>query len=496
MYGTSSSSPRYRASQAVHKTTETFSKQSKLPVLKGRVQPLNWTDIRQQSLLGKGAFSEVYRVRVPELNDKECALKCLSPEITDITQGDFDLAAIDLAVEADLLSRLTHDNIIMLHGVYGEELESSYIDSKKGYFLILDLLEDTLPKRLARFRAKERRTFINSVSNTKLLQRIESVALGIANGMEYLHNNDVLFRDLKPDNVGFTREGTPVIFDFGFARELHTLQEDEIAGSLRYMSPEMSFGKEPSLPSDVYSFGILLFEICTLQKPFKQFKTRADFTERVLKGGYRPSLSPIHSKSIRDLISSCWDSDHTKRPFMTSIVKVLRIEIALANARIQSGSGLAGHPRSFSGNPHLTRIHSAGNFKWDSTAKSTAPRFSKLSRRASFQDGKSLVSNLTRNENGNFVSDLSLADMTSSGSRKSLRKKLSWSRSSFSSMGSDCTGISNDSNMILDFSLGRLRKPFKRLSFGRVLSKPEPQRVLSNGSENCINDYVMTATQF
>jgi serine/threonine protein kinase len=478
IYSSNSSSPRYRASYAAHKTTEILSKQSKLPVLKGLIQPLNWTDIRQQSILGKGAFSEVFRVHVPQLNGKECALKCLSPEITDITQGDFDLAAIDLAMEADLLSRLTHDNIIMLHGVYGEELKSSYIDSRKGYFLILDLLEDTLPKRLGRFRAKERRTFSNSVSNTKLLQRIDDIALGVANGMEYLHNNGVLFRDLKPDNVGFTREGKPVIFDFGFAREMHTLQEDEIAGSLRYMSPEMAFGKNPSLPSDVYSFGILLFEICTLQKPFKQFKTQADFTERVLKGGYRPSLSPIHSKSIRYLISRCWDSDPTKRPNMTSIVKVLRIEIALANDRIQSDSVLAGHPRSFSGNPHLTRRNGASNFRWDSQGKSTAQHSSKLSRRASFQDGKSLVSNLTCKEQGNFVSDLSLAETSSSGSKKSLmKKKLSWSRSSFSSMGSDATSISNDSNKISDFSLGRLRKPFNSFSFGKVLSKPEPQRV-------------------
>jgi hypothetical protein len=139
---------------------------------------------------------------------------------------------------------------------------------------------------------------------------------------------------------------------------------------------------------------------------------------------------------------------------------------------------LAGHPRSFSGNPHLTRRNGASNFRWDSQGKSTAQHSSKLSRRASFQDGKSLVSNLTCKEQGNFVSDLSLAETSSSGSKKSLmKKKLSWSRSSFSSMGSDATSISNDSNKISDFSLGRLRKPFNSFSFGKVLSKPEPQRV-------------------
>lgn len=445
-----SSSPRFRASYAAYNTTETYSQQSKLTILKERIHPVSWKNIRQQSLLGKGSFSEVYRVYIdtPELEDKQCALKFLSPKITDIADGDFDLPAIDLAMEVDLLSRLNHDNIIKLHGIYDGDLKSSYIDSERGYFLLLDLLEDTLPKRLERCRAKERRKRFGCnimVSNAKMIERIENVALGIAKGMECLHNNGVIFRDLKPANVGFTRNGNPVIFDFGFAREIHTLQKNEVAGSLRYMSPEMAFGQNPLLPSDVYSFGVLLFEICTLQKPFKQFTDRSDFTEHVLLCDYRPSLSSIPSKAIRDLISSCWDPDHTKRPDMTYVVNILRIEIALTGSQIQAA---------------------------------TIKRSSSFSRKKSFQaEGVPSQNNINsgsinlNREEGNFVSDSSLAGMSTSCTQKisstsTMRKRLSFgSRSSFNSRSSDSTYNSGDSSIKSEFSLGQLRKPFKRPSF-------------------------------
>lgn len=471
------SSPRLRASQAAFEATEAFSKQSKLAKVEERGKPVSWTDVREQCYLGKGAFSEVYRADVdaPELKGRNYALKFLSREITN---ADFDLAAIDLAMEADILSRLNHDNIITLHGVFGGEMKSSYVDSKRGYFLILDLLEDTLPKHLARCRAMERKKLSLAVSNKTLVERIENVALGIAKGMEYLHDNGVVFRDLKPDNVGFTREGTPVIFDFGFARELHMVQQGEIAGSLRYMSPEMAFAQDPSFPSDVYSFGVLLFEICTLQRPFKQFKDRSDFKEHVLLGDYRPSLSSIRSKSIKDVISKSWDPDQTKRPDMKSIVKVLRVETALSDAQILSDSQILSdftrtRSASFAGTPNLNRRNNLSNFKWDSVGKTAAPRIFKRS-----SSRESVVSSVDLEKEGNCVSELSLADLVETSKRRqSFKKRLSWSRSSFDSMGSESTSFSKDSNMISSHTLGQLRKPFKRLSFRRSSSKSALQDV-------------------
>lgn len=479
-------SPRDRASQAAHDVSTMLSKQSKLQVVNDRVRPIMWDQVREQSLMGKGAFSEVYRVEIdePELQNKNCAIKFLSPKITNVSDGDFDLPAIDLAMEADLLSRLNHENIITLHGIYGGDLSTAYTKSR-GNFLILDVLEDTLARRLDRCRIKERRKFTNTVSNTKLIERIENIALGVAKGMEYLHNNGVVFRDMKPDNIGFNSEGKPVIFDFGFAREVHLTQKDEIAGSLRYMSPEMAFGQNPSFPSDVYSFGVLLFEICTLQKPFKQYKNRADFTENVLLGDYRPSLSPILSKSIREVIALSWDSEQEVRPDMTTIVKVLRVESALAASQEKSDETRPRRSTSFAGTPSLRRKNSLENYKWDSIGKSSNAKNSVFSKRPSFRIEGSTIAPAVNFDGEGSNSDLSLGEASvalavpkrrSSGSMN-MKSMSSWSRSSFASMGSmasmtsivsDATGNSNDSTMISQFTLGRIRKPFKRPSLIKI----------------------------
>uniref|UniRef100_A0A7S4EEE3 Protein kinase domain-containing protein n=1 Tax=Pseudo-nitzschia australis TaxID=44445 RepID=A0A7S4EEE3_9STRA len=459
-------SPRYRASHAAYQISDSFSQETKLPDLKESIQSVRWENIRQQSLLGKGAFSEVYRVQIdtPELIDTECALKYLNPKIRNISEGDFDLAAIDLATEANLLSRLNHDNIIDLYGIYGGELKSSYIDSERGYFLVLDLLHDTLPKRLERYRAKERRGILSgSLFNSKMLERIDNIALGVSKGMEYLHNNGVIFMDLKPDNVGFNRNGKPVIFDFGFAREVHTIERDEIAGTLRYMSPDMALGQDPLFPSDVYSFGILLFEICTLKKPFKQFKERSEFIQQVFSDNYRPSLSKIPSKQLKGLISSSWNPDHKKRPNIASVVKILRVEAALRETRVSERK--TSLQRSISSVETLNRTlvrrnkMGSGNFGWKSSSDSIHPN-STLFTNPSFSTETSSLTKYSSSEGCAVVSDLSLVEMSKACANKT-------SASSCAS-SSDLTA-SNSSHSVVksEFSLGRLRKPFRRFSLSK-----------------------------
>jgi len=132
------------------------------------------------------------------------------------------------------------------------------------------------------------------------------------------------FENLKPENIGFDEEGALKIFDFGLAREIHTIINFEgIVGSLRYMAPEVARGKGIYLSSDVYSFGVLLHELCTLEKPFKQVKSFKKFSEAVVENNLRPSLSTIRSGSLRQLIAECWDSDHQKRPKFKGIISTL-----------------------------------------------------------------------------------------------------------------------------------------------------------------------------
>jgi len=105
------------------------------------------------------------------------------------------------------------------------------------------------------------------------------------------------------------------------------------------MSPEIGLSQGATLSSDVYSFGVLLYEICTLEKPFKQFKERPAFIQDVFLNNYRPDLTTIISKAIRDLISKCWDENQFKRPNMKTVGNVLRVETALLNVRHQCRKG-------------------------------------------------------------------------------------------------------------------------------------------------------------
>lgn len=323
------------AGHASFKSMKSFAEKSRLDRFDDEVHNIDWADIRKKELLGEGAFSIVYKVKVLTKNsfldtEKDYALKHIKPDITEDAK-DFRVAAIDLAVEGEILSRLNHENIIKLHGIYGGNPRTSYVDFKNGYFLLFDVLEDTLTRRLMKMRKIAKKKKRNG--NYTMLNMVQKVAIGIAKGLQYLHENGVILRDLKPDNVGFDENGTPKIFDLGFARELHTVHQNEVAGSLRYMAPEIGLSQGATLASDVYSYGVLLYEMSTLEKPFKQYKTRPEFIQDVFLNNYRPDLTNIISKAIKDVIARCWDKDQTKRPIMKTVGNVLRVETALLNVR-------------------------------------------------------------------------------------------------------------------------------------------------------------------
>lgn len=247
------------------------------------------------------------------------ALKAVDMKRVKKTE-DLIVAATDLASEAMILAELDHKNIIKLRGLSCETFSKSYVQSKKGlsrlslkniggsfvnfassfrfkslnlvasmkevtrskvgesgYFLLLDVLTEVLSDRLTKERRNieiaKRRDSKNKFIQTKeeMYSRIQRVVMGIVEGMQYLHSHDIVLRDLKPGNVGFD-DGTNVrLFDFGMARKLSNCNANEICGSPRYMAPEILGGEGYTLKVDVYSFGIMLYELCTLEVPFSTF---------------------------------------------------------------------------------------------------------------------------------------------------------------------------------------------------------------------------------
>jgi len=367
-------SPKWRASdQCVHSRSvgdRVLSRVDNLkkgtqwqPNPKNKIEYLDWENLEVDRLIGKGSFSLVYTVRLKEgqhFNDRVYALKSLRPR-KDVITEKFTTGVVDLILEATILSSLHHPNIIRLHAVRkGDISNTSYAFEEGGCFLVLDLLSCTLESRLDSWRDQRCFPFHNMTSSKDMISRIEKVGLGIARGMEYLHSLNIIFRDLKPHNIGFDENGIVKIFDFGLAREYHpnfpsenrinegTRQMTGNCGTPRYMAPEVAAMQDYGLECDVYSFSITMWEICTLNKAFEDVRGKLVFLEDVVRGNKRPSIKSISLSAIGALLEQGWDNDPSKRPSFSSVVKSLEEVIDTTRAPVAKRVQLRSSPNQSS----------------------------------------------------------------------------------------------------------------------------------------------------
>lgn len=163
---------------------------------------------------------------------------------------------------------------------------------------------------------------------------IRSAAVGVARAMEFLHEHKVIYRDLKPTNIGFDEEGNVQLFDFGLARSIANKEGGKnkgryltgVSGTARYMAPEVALSQDYSFPADVYSFSVLLWEICALEKPYANATSFDDLRRKVARKGIRPSLQKVASPVVKKLLQDGWQTDPNLRPTFSKILEVLTEE--------------------------------------------------------------------------------------------------------------------------------------------------------------------------
>ena len=271
------------------------------------------------SPLGKGGMGEVWRARDSKLG-REVAIKTLPEEFA---QDEERLARFER--EAKLLASLNHPNIATIYGL--EEHEGTR-------FLVLELVEgDTLAERL-------KRGAIPVEDSLRL-------ALQIAEALEAAHDKGVIHRDLKPANVKVTPEGKVKVLDFGLAKafmgdgseanlthsptlSMAATQQGVILGTAAYMSPEQARGESADKRSDVWAFGVVLFEMLTGTGTFEGH-TVSDVLAGVLaRQPNWDSLPPNLHPRIRLLLERCLEKEAKNRYHDIADVRV-DLETVLAD---------------------------------------------------------------------------------------------------------------------------------------------------------------------
>lgn len=307
-------------------------------------------------LLGSGGFSQVYEAKAfnlmmtqpsaaaSEMNlarrivestavnhrgETTYALKHLDKRLLQ-KPDEFCAAAADLYVEAKYMSRFNHPNILKLRGMANGGTSAFQDGRYNSFFLLTDRLVDTLDSRLDRW-AREGAGL--GPMDSRLVLKTQ-YALQMACALEYLHKRRIVFRDLKPQNIGFKADDTVQLFDFGLCRELpegNGLNQDETfkmseAGTKRYMAPEINkcMGSTYNLKADSYSWAAVFYEMLSLEKPYSKISDM-EFQTFVLGQGLRPQLSPLQlPHKVEHIIQEGWNHSYVQRASISQIRRALQ----------------------------------------------------------------------------------------------------------------------------------------------------------------------------
>ena len=196
--------------------------------------------------LGQGAMGIVYKAKDP-LIDRVVAIKTINLGLALDEKEEYESRFYQ---EAKAAGRLNHPNIVTVYDV-GKSGDVAYI--------AMEFLQ-----------GRELRDVMNDGGVLPVEQVLDIVAQ-VAQGLAYAHEHEIVHRDVKPSNIMVLREGHAKITDFGIARmassAVHT-QTGMVLGSPKYMSPEQVMGKAIDSRSDIFSLGVMLYEMLTGQAPF------------------------------------------------------------------------------------------------------------------------------------------------------------------------------------------------------------------------------------
>mmetsp|Transcript_24746 Transcript_24746/g.30442 ORF Transcript_24746/g.30442 Transcript_24746/m.30442 type:complete len:414 (-) Transcript_24746:106-1347(-) len=261
------------------------------------------------------------------------AIKKLTPGLYEAGDAHhFVAGVIDLAMEVKFLSVIQHPHIIKLRAI----ADVGYCD--RDFFILMDRLNEILSDRVLKTWKKQMPSGFGPSAKEKkeefFYNRLQ-VGSDICDALLYLHNNNIVYRDLKPDNIGFDVRDDVKIFDFGLATE--TVESKRVqgtdtyklsgdTGSPRYMAPEVAKSEPYNKKSDVYSFILILWMILELKQPFEKFGA-ADLKKKVHNGNHTPKVNSKWSDRLKKLMDDCWTRDLKNRKSSEEVKQILKAEM-------------------------------------------------------------------------------------------------------------------------------------------------------------------------
>jgi non-specific serine/threonine protein kinase len=266
--------------------------------------------------LGEGGMGVVYKALDTTL-DRIVAVKFLPPSVS--TNNDNKARFLQ---EAKAAAALNHPNICTIHGVE---------EDAGQMFIVLEYVEGQTVKSLIH-------------EKQLLLDDVVQIGSQIAEGLTSAHSKGIVHRDIKTDNIMLTRDHRVKIMDFGLAKLRGGAQLTRYGtnvGTMLYMSPEQIQGDDVGPQSDLWSFGIVLYEMLTGRLPFSGEHEAAIIYE-ILNVEPQTILShrPETPEHLQDLVSSLLQKSHTKRPSSAQVVSE-RLRKAPADTQRPSEKSIA-----------------------------------------------------------------------------------------------------------------------------------------------------------
>ncbi|KAL3637610.1 hypothetical protein CASFOL_018778 [Castilleja foliolosa] len=277
-------------------------------------------DLEELRELGAGTFGTVYHGK---WRGSDVAIKRIKKSCFTGRQSEQKRLTMEFWREAEILSKLHHPNVVAFYGVVQDGPGSTLATVTE--FMVDGSLRHVLLRKDS-FRHLDRRK--------RLI-----LAMDAAFGMEYLHSKNVVHFDLKCDNllVNMKDPSRPIckVGDFGLSKiKRTTLVSGGVRGTLPWMAPELVIGTSNKVSEkvDVFSFGIVLWEILTGEEPYANMHYGA-IIGGIVNNNLRPTIPSYCDAEWRGLMEQCWAPNPTSRPSFTEIASRLRVMSVSAQTR-------------------------------------------------------------------------------------------------------------------------------------------------------------------